>query len=450
MAGDTEALSPAIKVAALCGSLRKAIELSKGDIKGMEIEYIDISTLPMLNTDLESNGTYPPEVEAFRQKILAADSVLFARSIITLSQEHIIISHMAIVIGKQSSASVPISTEENDLINRSSKKLKNDDGNVMDEEWPRLSVEGKNQKMMGRSFAEMLQGISYKENEAGGSGVGRVHTTDAMTDDVLTDSETEDSEPLCANVYAEKMKMASVSSTEENSSETGIAANRSPEDHEVWKVVKKHRRRRNENQEKGSVNPKTAMGSRFGVLEMEGEKSSEGGLTEGPAASRNSGRTEVSELMKKPKSDLVLRNRGKIGGKSNLRGRDTQGRKDKMGGSGELSLQRMEKRNRGEEYDVEKRELVRENDGKALVEIEGCERMSEQDMEEGNALNGEMTSEVKNTGEGFVLDPGEGEPVEALEGKFWANSDLGPECSLVEDSVDDSMGIDVGPQGQGV
>ncbi|XP_054813566.1 NADPH:quinone oxidoreductase-like [Prosopis cineraria] len=88
MAGVAGVPSPAIKVAALCGSLRKgsfnrglirsAIELSKRDIKGMEIEYIDISALPMLNTDLESNGTYPPEVEDFRRKILAADSVLFA------------------------------------------------------------------------------------------------------------------------------------------------------------------------------------------------------------------------------------------------------------------------------------------------------------------------------------------------------------------------------------
>ncbi|XP_028798988.1 NADPH:quinone oxidoreductase [Neltuma alba] len=88
MTGVAGVPSPAIKVAALCGSLRKgsfhrglirsAIELSKGDIEGMEIEYIDISPLPMLNTDLESDGTYPPEVEAFRRKILAADSVLFA------------------------------------------------------------------------------------------------------------------------------------------------------------------------------------------------------------------------------------------------------------------------------------------------------------------------------------------------------------------------------------
>lgn len=56
----------------------EAIKLSKGSIEGIEIDFIDISTLPMLNTDLEKNGTYPPLVEAFRNQILQADSVLFA------------------------------------------------------------------------------------------------------------------------------------------------------------------------------------------------------------------------------------------------------------------------------------------------------------------------------------------------------------------------------------
>lgn len=55
-----------------------AIEISKESINGMEIEYIDISTLPMLNTDLEVEGTFPPEVEALRKKLLEANSVLFA------------------------------------------------------------------------------------------------------------------------------------------------------------------------------------------------------------------------------------------------------------------------------------------------------------------------------------------------------------------------------------
>ena len=44
----------------------------------MQIEYVDISPLPFLNTDLEVNGTYPPEVEGFRQKIRQADSIFFA------------------------------------------------------------------------------------------------------------------------------------------------------------------------------------------------------------------------------------------------------------------------------------------------------------------------------------------------------------------------------------
>lgn len=46
---------------------------------GLQIEYIDISPLPMLNTDLEGpDGSFPPVVEAFREKILKADSILFA------------------------------------------------------------------------------------------------------------------------------------------------------------------------------------------------------------------------------------------------------------------------------------------------------------------------------------------------------------------------------------
>ncbi|XVE68333.1 hypothetical protein DITRI_Ditri09bG0059300 [Diplodiscus trichospermus] len=79
---------PVIKVAAICGSLRKgsynrgllrtAFEVTKESVNGIEMEYIDISPLPMLNTDLEVDGKYPPVVEAFRQKVLEADSILFA------------------------------------------------------------------------------------------------------------------------------------------------------------------------------------------------------------------------------------------------------------------------------------------------------------------------------------------------------------------------------------
>ena len=44
----------------------------------MQIEYVDISPLPMLNTDLEVDGEFPAAVEVFRQKILDSDAFLFA------------------------------------------------------------------------------------------------------------------------------------------------------------------------------------------------------------------------------------------------------------------------------------------------------------------------------------------------------------------------------------
>ncbi|OIT29344.1 PREDICTED: NAD(P)H:quinone oxidoreductase-like [Nicotiana attenuata] len=82
------AAQPVIKVAALCGSLRKgswnygllsaAMEVCKESINGMEIEYVDISPLPFVNEDLEVNGTYPAAVETFRKKIEEADCFLFA------------------------------------------------------------------------------------------------------------------------------------------------------------------------------------------------------------------------------------------------------------------------------------------------------------------------------------------------------------------------------------
>ncbi|XP_068663615.1 NADPH:quinone oxidoreductase [Aristolochia californica] len=88
MAASIGVRKPSIKVAALCGSIRRASynrgllrsanQICADSIPGMHIEYVEIDALPFLNTDLELAGTYPTVVEAFRQKILEADSVLFA------------------------------------------------------------------------------------------------------------------------------------------------------------------------------------------------------------------------------------------------------------------------------------------------------------------------------------------------------------------------------------
>lgn len=55
-----------------------ATEISKESVKGLNIEFVDISALPFMNQDLEVDGTYPPAVEAFREKMRQADCYLFA------------------------------------------------------------------------------------------------------------------------------------------------------------------------------------------------------------------------------------------------------------------------------------------------------------------------------------------------------------------------------------
>jgi NAD(P)H-dependent FMN reductase len=85
---EQEGNARVLKVVAICGSLRKAscnsgliraaIEIAKESIPDMEIELVDISNLPFLNTDLEVDGRFPDAVESFRKRFLDADCVLFS------------------------------------------------------------------------------------------------------------------------------------------------------------------------------------------------------------------------------------------------------------------------------------------------------------------------------------------------------------------------------------
>ncbi|KAH9602794.1 hypothetical protein KSS87_023251 [Heliosperma pusillum] len=80
MATTPVAVKQVINVAAICGSLRKAKQIcsESKELEAMTIEYIEISPLPMINTDLEVDGKYPAAVQAFRDKIIQADALLFA------------------------------------------------------------------------------------------------------------------------------------------------------------------------------------------------------------------------------------------------------------------------------------------------------------------------------------------------------------------------------------
>jgi chromate reductase len=73
-----------IKVLGVSGSLRKgsfntmALRTAQGLVpEGMTVEIADISTFPLYNEDVKAQG-YPPAVQTFRDKIAAADALLFA------------------------------------------------------------------------------------------------------------------------------------------------------------------------------------------------------------------------------------------------------------------------------------------------------------------------------------------------------------------------------------
>ncbi|KAI9110182.1 hypothetical protein K1719_018624 [Acacia pycnantha] len=87
---------------------------------------------------------------------------------------------------------VPSSLEEDDILNRSSKKIKNGELLINSGSWPRLGYNQKAQWEAGPSFAEKLQGIN-------GDNVKETFQAEAnaLSDDSISDSENEDSEPLC-------------------------------------------------------------------------------------------------------------------------------------------------------------------------------------------------------------------------------------------------------------
>lgn len=72
----------ALKIVGLCGSLRagsfnKALLRAAAELvpEGVELEILEIGDLPLFNQDFENS--LPPHVQEFKNKIKAADAVLF-------------------------------------------------------------------------------------------------------------------------------------------------------------------------------------------------------------------------------------------------------------------------------------------------------------------------------------------------------------------------------------
>ncbi|VAH85471.1 unnamed protein product [Triticum turgidum subsp. durum] len=58
----------------------QAAKMCEESIPGLQIDHVDISDLPLLNTDLENvdGNTFPAAVKEFRGRVRGADCFLFA------------------------------------------------------------------------------------------------------------------------------------------------------------------------------------------------------------------------------------------------------------------------------------------------------------------------------------------------------------------------------------
>ncbi|KAI9110662.1 hypothetical protein K1719_018528 [Acacia pycnantha] len=85
---------------------------------------------------------------------------------------------------------VPLSKEENDIIHRNAKKIKNVEDIQQGEEWPKLGFEGIKQKISGTSFVEKLKGTNQVDRMLEDT----VNEGDLSDDSI---SEDDDNEPIC-------------------------------------------------------------------------------------------------------------------------------------------------------------------------------------------------------------------------------------------------------------
>ncbi|KAK4253924.1 hypothetical protein QN277_010539 [Acacia crassicarpa] len=104
---------------------------------------------------------------------------------------------MMLALSRKSSAQVALSLEENDLLLRSGKKIKNGNGDSVVDEWPKLGTVGDSHWQNGQSFVEKLQGINSGDSNQGSKEGVNVELDDHVSDRDQSEDDVDDSEPLC-------------------------------------------------------------------------------------------------------------------------------------------------------------------------------------------------------------------------------------------------------------
>ncbi|KAI9080637.1 hypothetical protein K1719_037394 [Acacia pycnantha] len=192
-------------------------------------------------------------------------------------------------MSKESSALVPSSVEDDDLLHRSSKKIKNGECMEITEEWPKLSKNGSKRWGAGMTFAEKLQGINQGDTGTVAGEEAQMHAEDILSDNIDNESDMEDIRPWEPQFQPwkatiDKMKQCKsesgvvnsapnvVKTSEQEVSSRGDSAmaDISSCEQDTWKVVKKFNRKKKfvGKEKMGDRAQSQGKGSRFGVLNM--------------------------------------------------------------------------------------------------------------------------------------------------------------------------------------
>ncbi|KAI9102180.1 hypothetical protein K1719_023690 [Acacia pycnantha] len=354
---------------------------------------------------------------------------------------------MAMVFSSKALTKVPLSREEDDLLLRSAKKIKNGEFNISNMDWPKVGMMNQGSWSSGQSFADKLKGI----NEDGKNNANIVNSND-MSDDAFSETDGEgldkEDKTMVGKIGTrgdgtgneDAVEVVAPGGMEEVSMSTEI---------DSWKVVKKPRRLKKNGKEK--VNEKSRQGeggSRFGILGVvDGEVGGGDSVNDGSHVVPN-----VSEGVELIACDEAEK------GTQRKKGESKNERKKKWSKSQSINVMGNNSRDQEEGRQDMKREkrardIVRKgsdskedlrakylqgdlhevNDGGSVGVIEGKEM--EMDPVGDNLLG------LDSFGSEAVDNIGDGERLGGLEGKFWA------EPSLLDPDPEREM-VDCGPRGE--
>ncbi|KAI9073158.1 hypothetical protein K1719_044864 [Acacia pycnantha] len=310
---------------------------------------------------------------------------------------------MTLVLSKKSSAQVPLSLEENDLLRRSAKKIKNGDGEGAD--WPHLGAAGSLHWQNGQSFADKLQGINNGEVKHGGDGV------------------------------AMEMGEAGKKDVQSEEGDGGSSL-------DVWKVVQKHRRPKKVVKDRESdVVCYQEGGSRFKAL-MSMDDSNVGGAKGIPQPALpivQSDAGDVKEYQKSRQTRSSKRSRLEKGGEKKKNSK----KQGMSGGNGGKSRDRQDHRKEKRTRETEQDE-AKSIEGKAGYYVisngEGDEVAAlQKGVHETNESNNQMESDIEEFNP-TPQDPGVNSSAHGLVGKFWAGPDSGdPDSDMLSGDPEAEM-----------